>query len=117
MGMNHRRASPELGPGLQAATYFLAGQAPIRIVGSRRLMLHATPRIGFASGKIEIGTATESEFQHTLIWGGALELTTFRYHLSGGIALMRAQAGTTGEVGGDHDYGGFFATLGGTIDG
>ena len=116
-GLNRRASAPEIGPSLNEVSYFVAAQAPIMIVGSRAFALHVTPRIGYAAGKVELDTAAESDFQHSVIWGGAIDAISFKYHVTGGIALMRAETGPPGEAGRDHDYGGFYVTLGATIDG
>lgn len=116
-GLNRRASAPDVGPALNESAYFVAAEAPIVLVGSRTFALHVTPRLGYAAGKVEVDTAADGVFQHAFMWGGAIDAITFKYHMCGGIALMRAETGPPGEAGRDHDYGGFYVTLGGTIDG
>jgi hypothetical protein len=89
----------------------------VLIVGEHRYALHATPRLAFTSAQIELDNGVNAEFQNTAMFGGAVSFTSFAYHVSTSVAFMHAPAGPPGEVGRDHDYGGLYFTLGGTIDG
>ncbi len=118
LGMNRRSSQPENGDrSLNEVAYFVGGQIPVLILGERPYALHVTPRLAFTSAQIEIDNNADAEFQHTAMFGGAVSFTSFTYHVSTSIAFMHAPAGPPGELGRDHDYGGLYFTLGGTIDG
>ena len=122
LGMNRRSSRPPdydrpFDRSLNEVAYFVGGQVPVLIVGERLYALHATPRLAFTSATIEIDNQVDAEFQNTAIFGGAVSFTSFTYHVSTSISFMHAPAGPPGEVGRDHDYGGLYFTLGGTIDG
>jgi hypothetical protein len=116
-GLARRSAAPELGPALGEVAYFVGGEVPVLIAGRRAIALHAVPRVGFAAGKLASGDASNVDFQTALMWGGAVTLTSFDWHLGGTIAFMRASTGPAGEVGRDHDYGGLYFAVGGNLGG
>lgn len=119
LGLNRRTAGPTLGPDLEETTFFIGAQAPILIFGARLFALHVVPRVGFASGQIELDDANgvDAEYQNAVIWGGGITATTFKYHLGTTMGLLRAVVDPPGEAGRDHDFGGLYWTLGGTFDG
>ncbi len=116
-GLNLRSSFPNRGPSLSESAYFVGVQAPVLLVGKRAYSLHITPRLGFASGQLELDNDKDAKFQNTAMFGAAVSFTSFTYHIGGSVSLMRAPTGPPGELGRDHDYGGFYVSLGGTIDG
>jgi hypothetical protein len=72
---------------------------------------------GGCAGSPEVGPSRDAEFQNTAMFGGAFSFVTFSYHLGSSIGWMGAPAGSPGELGHTHDYGGVYFTLEGTIDG
>jgi hypothetical protein len=126
MGMNRRSSGSSnfATRGLNATSYFIGGEAPILLWGKRAYAFHVTPRLGFLSGQLDITQDTDltgeeeaSEFQNTAIFGGAVGFHTFTYHLGVNIGFLHAPAESPGELGRNHDYGGLYFSLGGTIDG
>jgi hypothetical protein len=117
MGLNRRGASPQGRASLNEVAYFIGAQLPVKLVGKRALALHLTPRAGFASGDVTIDNGIESEAQGAFIWGGGLNLNSFKYHIGGGVSLMRAVREIQSPLALDHDYGGLYFHFGGTVDG
>jgi hypothetical protein len=122
MGLNRRFADDDDGlkRGLNVVSYFVAAQLPLLLAGNRYWAFHATPRVGYATGTItlsDFGGDTSAEFQHTGAFGGALSFQSFYAHLGASIALMHMPTGAPGPLGRDMDYGGFYFSFSGTIDG
>ena len=107
-------SSPGEAPQLTENAYFLGGEVPLRL-GSRAISLVLAPRIGFATGQLEL--LGDAAFQQALAFGADLGVTTFKYHLTGHVGILRAATGPPGEVGRDHDFGGLYFVFGGTFDG
>ena len=139
MGMNYRRSAPRTAgtstapsrtaPALVDVAYFVGAEAPILVVGTPELAFRATPRLAFVSGQLGFEAAPDlygfvnpeqdatAPFQNGALWGVELSLTSFIYHIGGSIGLLRGVVGPTGDLGRDHDHGGFYVTLDGAIDG
>jgi hypothetical protein len=119
MGMNRLSSTPQNNPigRLNEVSYFIGGQLPILLWGARAYAFHATPRVAFASGQLDIAEGEGAAFQHTGMFGGALSFQSFSYHVGSSISLMHAPAGEPGEIGRGHDYGGLYFTISGTLDG
>lgn len=103
--------------GLNVVSYFVGVEAPVSLWGQHDIALHVTPRVGFLSGQVEFDNARNAASQQTAIFGAGLHLQSFLYHFGGSIAYTYAPAGSPGELGGNHDYGGLYVALTGTIDG
>ena len=117
-GLNRRSsASNASSVGLNAVAYFIGAEAPVALWGQHDISLHVTPRVGFLSGEVALDNARETEAQQTAIFGAALSMQSFLYHFGGTIAYTYAPAGSPGELGGNHDFGGLYFALTGSIDG
>jgi hypothetical protein len=118
MGMNRRSSQPGgQTVDLNAYGLFFGAEAPIMIWGKRAYAFHLTPRVGYLNGTVQIGNGIEPESQHAPIFGAAASFQSFTYHLGASLGWMFAPAGSPGELGRDHDFGGIYGALGGTIDG
>ncbi|MBI4951284.1 MAG: hypothetical protein HY908_04570 [Myxococcales bacterium] len=139
MGLNSRSSEPSTSgyyrsaPTLRDVAYFFGAQAPVLIVGSRDVALHATPRIGFVSGRLAfeedsseypvaygsaaLAPVAETPFQNGVLWGAELSLTSFTYHVGVALGLLRGVVGPTGDLGANHDHGGLYFLAEGSIDG
>jgi len=125
LGMNRRSSRPGgQGQDLNVASYFVAVELPILLAGNRGWAFHLTPRGGYAGAKTEIDNNVDVALQHTGTFGGAVSFQSFALHLGTSVGFMRTPTGPPGEncdttpcAGRDMDYGGFYFTLGGTIDG
>jgi hypothetical protein len=118
LGMNRRSSQPGGSSArLNEAAYFIGAQLPILLWGRRAYAFHATPRVAFLGGQLELDDDENAPFQMTAIFGGALSFQSFTYHLGSSIGFLHAPAGAPGELGRGHDYGGLYFTLGGTLDG
>jgi hypothetical protein len=73
------------------------------------------PRLGFCSGAVDLGGDVPS--QSAVAFGAELSVISFKYHFGGSIGLLRASVPPPGELGRDHDYGGFYVLFGGSFDG
>jgi hypothetical protein len=100
--------------GMSELAMFVGGQVPIKI-GTRSFAFVGAPRLGYAAGRIELGGS--ASFQSALALGLDLGVVSFKYHIGGSIGFMRAAVPPPGDVGRDHDYGGLYVTIGGTLDG
>ncbi len=123
------------GASLNEVGYYVAAQAPVRVWGDRDLALELVPRVGYAAGRLSwnleadesdspsvSGSSREARrleapMQHTAIFGAAVTLTSYAYHLGLDTGLVFAPVGAPGELGQSHDFGGFYFAFGGTIDG
>ncbi|MFP6686729.1 MAG: hypothetical protein VB934_18555 [Polyangiaceae bacterium] len=117
MGLNRRLAEPDESARLHEVAYFIAGQAPIHLWGDSLLSLQVAPRLGFATGMLELGGDGGGHFDSGVMWGLGASAMSFDYHLSATASFMRAQAGPPGLLGGDHDFGGLYFAIGGLIGG
>ncbi|MSP24561.1 MAG: hypothetical protein EXR75_05230 [Myxococcales bacterium] len=128
--------SPELV--VEEAAYFAAAQLPVRVWGDRDLAIELVPRAGFATGSLELSHDAENNdvpqsiasggttsgpvsknapAQNTVVFGAAITLTSYTYHLGLDTGLLFAPVGPPGELARAHDFGGFYFAFGGTIDG
>jgi hypothetical protein len=107
-------SSPGLSPELSENAYFLGGEIPLKL-GSRDFSLVLAPRVGWGTGQLEL--LGDASFQHAFAFGADLGLTSFKYHLGGHIGILRAAVSPPGRIGRDHDYGGLYFLVGGSIDG
>ncbi len=107
-------SSPPDAPDFDEDAYFIGAEAPIRF-GGRSIAFMAAARIGYATGQVQI--EGDAPFQSALAWGAEIGVSSLRYHLSGALGFLSAAVGPSGEIGRDHDYGGFYVMIGGTIDG
>lgn len=105
---------PSNAPGMAENSYFIGGEIPV-VLGSRAFSFVAAPRLGYATGQIAFTGSTS--FQSALGLGLDLSATSFKYHVSGSLGFLRAAVSPPGEVGRNHDYGGLYVAIGGTIDG
>jgi hypothetical protein len=104
----------ERAPALNEMAYFVGGEVPIKL-GSRAISFVAAPRIGFCSGQVEIGG--DAPFQSAFAFGAEIGVASFKYHVGGSLGILRAPVSPPGELGRDHDFGGFYVVIGGLIDG
>jgi hypothetical protein len=111
---SHLSIAPPNAPSLAETDLLVGAGIPIKL-GSRSLSCVLTPRAGYAAGRLDLGGS--AGFQSAFAWGGDLSLTTFRYHLSAMVGYLRAAGDPGGAAGRTHDFGGLYASLGGTIDG
>jgi hypothetical protein len=117
LGLNRRLSEPDTSAKLHEVAYFIAGQAPVHMWGDRLLSLQLTPRVGYATGLVELGGDGGGTFDSGVMWGLGASAMSFEYHLSATASFMRATAGPVGELGGNHDFGGFYFAIGGMLDG
>jgi hypothetical protein len=98
--------------------WFLGAELPILLWGTRDYAFHFMPRGGWSAGQVEIDNAVDAELQHMGFVGGALSFQTFTYHVGSSIGFLHSvPEPELGELGGGHDFGGIYVTLGGSIDG
>jgi hypothetical protein len=98
--------------------WFLGAEVPILLWGTRAYAFQLTPRGGWSAGHVEIDNRADAELAHGGFVGGALSFQTFTYHLGSSIGFLHSvPEPVLGELGGGHDFGGIYVTLGGTIDG
>ena len=107
-------SSPGNSPALSENSYFLGPEVPLKL-GSRSISLVLAPRIGWGTGQLEV--LGDAPFQHAFAFGADLGVTSFRYHLSGHMGILRAVVDRPGAIARDHDHGGLYFLVGGSIDG
>lgn len=101
-------------PRLNEVAYFAGAQVPLKL-GTRSIAAVFSPRLGVCAGVLSLGG--EAPYQIAPVFGGEVSLTSFKYHIGGAIGWLRASAPPTGQLGRDHDFGGVYFVLGGSIDG
>jgi hypothetical protein len=104
-------------PSLVEVDYLVGIEFPVRF-GTRALAVMAAPRIGLASGTIDLGG--EAPSQEAFVWGAQLSALSSRYHLSASMSYLSARVDRPAAIGLglglDHDLGGLYFSLGALLD-
>ncbi|MCC6552809.1 MAG: hypothetical protein IT372_07275 [Polyangiaceae bacterium] len=115
VGLARWSSSPhDVAPPLSENDYFVGAEVPFKL-GTRSISFVGAPRVGFATGQVEIGG--DAPFQSAFAYGVEIGVASFRYHIGGSVGILRAAVPPPGELGRDHDLGGFYVVIGGMIDG
>jgi hypothetical protein len=67
---------------------------------------------------VEFEGGADADLHHMGFVGGALGFQTFTYHLGSSVGFLHTiPEPEVGDLGGGHDFGGIYVTLGGSVDG